>query len=592
MTSDVVVVDFETEAIASRPAFPPRPVGVSIALPGKQPRYYGWGHPTGNNCTVAEGRAALGAVWNRPLLFHNAKFDMAVAVDGMGLPDLPWSQVHDTLFLLFLADPHSPSLSLKPSAHRLLGMAPTESDAVRDWLIEARIVKRNASKDWGAHISKAPGDLVGLYANGDVLRTRELFNYLNPKVISAGMGEAYDRERRLLTHILRYEARGLRVDRNGLTRELAGMESAILDVENALREYAGLGDLESFDKREELADRLIRHGHVAELPRTAKGRVSTTRTALVGALKDPELARLLAYRGAAHTCLSTFLRPWEEQSRSSGRLFPEWNQVRGDEYGTRSGRLSSSNPNFQNIPKVFQLPVPPGFPELPVLRGLVLPEEECVWVSADFQAQEIRMLAHFAEGALEKMYIENPDLDAHARAAELISARINRPIDRKATKVIAFSLLYGAGLVTTASRLGTDQLTAHQIKHAYLDVLPGVRQFQREVTAAAEAGGVTSWGGRVLTAPHGRNYALVNYLIQGSSADYTKQAILDYEEEPGPSAFLCTVHDEINVSAPEDRVSESVEAVRSVMEKDRLSVPMRADITVGPTWGSQKSWKK
>jgi DNA polymerase I-like protein with 3'-5' exonuclease and polymerase domains len=504
---------------------------------------------------------------------------------------VPWQNIHDTLLLLFLNNPHAQSLKLKDSAYSLLKMPPDESDRLHDWLIEAGFVKRS-HKEWGAHISKAPGDLVGEYANGDVIRTWELFKYLHPRIDSAGMLEAYDRERQLLSHVLRYEPQGLRVDRSGLTDALYTYQCVLSNVEDDLRTYEGLRGIESFDQRVALAKGLIAGGHVKSLPRTAKGATSTARDVLLGSIVTPELSQLLAYRGQLHTCLSTFLAPWEEQSRSTGRLFPSWNQVRGeDEYGTRSGRFSSSNPNFQNIPKQFKMDPPACYPPLPVLRRLILPDEGGTWVSADFHSQEIRVLAHFAEGKLEEMYRSNPDLDAHTTAAELISARIGRPIDRKATKIIAFSLLYGAGVAKTAERLGTDYLTAQLIKNAYLDVLPGVREFQRDVTKMAARGGAVSWGERVLTAPEGRDYALVNYLIQGSSADLTKQAIIDYEAAPKTSRFLSTVHDEVNISAPTDNLAAEIEHLREVMERDRLSVPMRAEITFGPSWGEQKPWK-
>jgi len=129
----VHVIDFETEGIEQRPHFPPRPVGVSIRKAGeRRSRYYAWGHPTGNNCTMEEGVRALRQVWedsHTPILAHNAKFEYAVATEVLGLPEIPWERVHDTQYLLFLHNPHAKTLSLKPSSEDLLGLPPEEPGA-------------------------------------------------------------------------------------------------------------------------------------------------------------------------------------------------------------------------------------------------------------------------------------------------------------------------------------------------------------------------------------------------------------------------------------------------------------------------------
>ena len=101
----VWTVDFETLPIGPRPDhYPPKPTGVSIRHIDGTSRYYAWGHPTGNNCSWEDAARVLRAVWaeDRPVVFHNAKFDLAVAYEHFGLPELPWQRVHDTMFLAFL----------------------------------------------------------------------------------------------------------------------------------------------------------------------------------------------------------------------------------------------------------------------------------------------------------------------------------------------------------------------------------------------------------------------------------------------------------------------------------------------------------
>lgn len=137
---EVTVVDFETLPIEPRPHYPPRPVGVSIQLPEERcGRYYAWGHVSGgNNCSLDDARRVLKRVWaGGHLLFQNGKFDVDVAETHMGAARIADPLlVHDTMFLLFLHDPHAKSLSLKPSAERILDMKPTEQQAVGRWLVD------------------------------------------------------------------------------------------------------------------------------------------------------------------------------------------------------------------------------------------------------------------------------------------------------------------------------------------------------------------------------------------------------------------------------------------------------------------------
>ncbi len=114
-------LDFETHGIQPWPDYPPKPVGLSVMFPDGSTQYLAWGHPSGNNTTEQSARELLQSCWHEELLFHNSSFDIEVAMKWFGLP-YP-RKVDDTLFLLFLYDPHASSLSLKPSAKRILGIA-------------------------------------------------------------------------------------------------------------------------------------------------------------------------------------------------------------------------------------------------------------------------------------------------------------------------------------------------------------------------------------------------------------------------------------------------------------------------------------
>ena len=173
----IIALDFETEGIQNRPDYPPKPVGLAVYDPTVAPVYYAWGDQTANYCDYAQARMELAEYLENPeneFVFHNAPFDCSIIEERMGLK-VPWEKVHDTMLLAFLTDPFG-ELSLKPLSEKLLGMPPDEQDAVRDWLVKHGVCRAN-DKSWGAWISKAPGDLVGEYAKGDVVRTLKLYEH-------------------------------------------------------------------------------------------------------------------------------------------------------------------------------------------------------------------------------------------------------------------------------------------------------------------------------------------------------------------------------------------------------------------------------
>lgn len=596
MSEQPPVVDFETEAIELRPAYPPKPVGVSILKSGEdKPRYYAWGHPSENNCSFEDGKRAVAEVWEHSPLFHNSRFDIEVGHVHMGL-ERPSSH-HDTLFLLFLRDPHASSHSLKPSAHRILGMPPTEQDAVRDHLAGMGFV----GKDWGAHIAKAPGRIVGEYADGDVLRTRGLFEKLYPACVEDGTVPAYQREINLVNILNQNETDGIRVDLERLERDVSQTYlPAFNRISESLEKELGWGAPEN-DAPAALAFALLSKGICREddFLKTPTGRLATNKHSLAKALAtQPALRDAIGYRGNLKTALTTFYGPWINFARRlGGRLHPQFNQTRGvGDYGTRTGRFSSSNPNFQNIPTEFAFDPPEGYPDLPAMRRYILPDEGHVLVSLDFASQEFRIMAHFAEGRAAEIYRNDPKADFHLIVSQLLEAEAGLTLPRKQVKIIGFTLLYGGGVGKLAESLGVDKGTASRIRQLYFKVVPGVAELIDDVSARGRHGqGVRTWGGRLIypepsrPGPDGRmwdfSYKLVNYLCQGSAADQTKECIIRGGYKTANRRWLGTVHDENLYSILLDRLKEEIAEIRSYMEDPTgWDVPWRCDVEYGPNW--------
>ena len=597
-----MVVDFETKEIVDNPTVdPPEPVGVSIKNPGFKSRYFAWGHPVGNNCEGPQKAQQLiheAIQQGRSLLFQNAKFDVAVMDKWWGFKP---TRIDDTLFLIFLDDPYAPTFSLKPSAHRILGIPPEEQDRLRAWILSH--VPGATPSNFGAYISKAPADVVGPYANGDVDRTWKLYERIRPRISV----QAYERELKLLPILMESERRGIRLDEERLAKDLKAWDAALEACD--ARAYAILGKKVDLGKGAQLADALEAKGLVTEWRRTPTGKRSVSRDNLMSCIAHPELAQLLAYRGALSHCLSNFARPWLALARN-GRLHPEWNQVRQsrennkDSKGTRTGRLSSTRPNFQNPPNEYEkIVIPKGLPDLPLMRQYVLPDKGYVWCKRDYSQQEMRILAHFSEGKLFERYQEDPTIDAHNETHGLIKQFAGLDLQRKYVKITGFSIVYGTGIPALSGMLGTPIDEAAQIKSAYFTALPEVRDLMEECKRSGRNGEpITTWGGRIyyveppaLDTKTNRmrtfEYKLLNYLIQGSAADCTKESIIRWAEDPGTGQFLATVHDENDIQATKETWKKDMAKLNKAMGSIEFDVKMLSDGFVGKSWAELESCK-
>lgn len=630
----IVAIDFETLPIAGRPAYPPPPVGLALHAHGMEARYLSWGHKTGrNNSTEAEAKEALWNVWRDPSaqkLFHHSKFDVAVATERWGFPMLPWDQIDDTLFLAFLLDPHSRSAGLKELAFEHLDMPPDERDGVAIW-VQANKRALEAAYPWagkvqkgkeGAWIFAAPAELVEPYACGDVIRTLRLFDYMRPHVEKLGMLPAYDRERELMPILMENERVGMRLD-FGIVEEIDKYERAFKTAEDFLRRELNASGL-NFDSDEDTAETLVLRGIVREdqfartKPTAAhpNGVLSMSKDTLFPDMfagngrhgaSGAEIASVLGYRNRLKTCLDMFMKPWADQaSINAGMISTNWNQVRSyGAGGTRTGRPSTNKHNFLNVSKSFDgrddQYAHPAFlqlPTLPLCRNYILPDEGEIFIHRDFNGQELRIFADFEQGDLWGQYQDNPRLDVHAFVGAEMESMAGRAFERTKVKTINFQSMYGGGIpaLQTALRITTQE--AKELKLFHNKALPGRVILNEEIQRIIARGGtISTWGGRLyVEEPRGADgrskvYKLINYLIQGSAADLTKQAIIDWHKHPDRTArFLVTVYDELNASASIDGMHKQMRVLKDVMEERRLTVPMLSDGKFGRSWGTAKKY--
>lgn len=602
----ILTLDFETQAIGPRPqSWPPEPVGVALLPEGGQPEYLAWGHPTGNNCTGDDAVRRIVTLLSQhdSLLCHNTPFDVAVMEERLGII---WrKRIDDTLVLSFMADPYAPSLSLKPMAERHLGMPPTERDAVRDWLIDHGVVRKSATKQWGAHIADAPGDLVGTYAIGDVVRTRALYDKLRPMVPT----DAYDREMRMARLTINMEQAGVLVDEARLGADTERFERLLAVMHDWLRDALDAPGL-VLTENDALAAALERKYGIA-LPRTTTGKLKTDKLTIAEYVPDSQVKAALRWEGAASYNLQTYMRPFMAQARAcKGRVHSQWNAVRGANErqgggGARTGRLSSS-PNMQNLKDAageqrLLAALNDLYPcewALPSIRSYIVPPVGQVIIGRDYSQIELRIAAHYEDDVIAARYRDEPLMDLHQWVVDTVWERFGVRLERRIAKNIGFGILYGAGAGAIALQAAIPYEEARTLRGVYLDALPSLRTLMNSVQDRGRNGGrIVTLGGREYGAEPPRvidgerrtfEYKLLNYLIQGSAADLMKEAMLDADYN-GLDLRL-SVHDELVCYAPADDWRRHMDWLAKSMDENalvkRIDVPVLSQGYMGTNWAT------
>jgi DNA polymerase-1 len=369
------------------------------------------------------------------------------------------------------------------------------------------------------------------------------------------------------------------------------------------------------DSDEEVAAALKRAKIVKEFPKTPTGRDSISKKNLtVEFFSDPNVFRVLYYRNALSTVLSHSMRKWlEEGSRKKGYIHREWNQVRqshgNDKFsGARSGRITVSD--LQNITKDFmdrgdgyEHPAFAGVPELPLVRKYILPDPGQLLGHSDFDQQELKLVAHFEEGALAEEYKRDPKTDIHTFVQNLVHEVSGKLYARRPIKIVDFRTVYGGGVQGLSDQLHIPYSEAKEIIGNWKKALPDVVRLDKGLKERFGKGlHVRTLGGRIYfvkppaIAKKGKrkgqkivfDYTALNYLIQPSAADQTKQSIINYHKHPKRKAhLLLTVHDEINNSLDPKRAREELLVLRECMlGAFKLDVPVTTTLKLGPNWGS------
>jgi len=573
-------------------------VGYAVAVDGWS-GYIPIRHLGGGNLDEKQVNKWLRKVFECPAdkIMHNAQYDlgwikrMGFTVNG---------RIIDTMLVASLLDENRFSYSLNALAYEHLGKTKSEKALVQ--------AAREFGVDPKAEMWKMPAMYVGPYAEVDAVLTLELWNYFSTMLGKEDLWSIANTELDLLPCLVDMTMRGVRIDVNRVERTRDMLLKREKEVMKEVKRLTGT-DLEiwaaqslskAFDKLD------------IAYPKTEKGAPSFTKQYLN---ENPHpVAKLVVEARNLNKTSGTFINTIIKHCRSDGRIHSHINQIRSDDGGTVSGRISMSNPNLQQIPA--------RDPELgPMIRSLFLPEEGEQWAAIDYSQQEPRILVHYAhvygktrgiplEGAAEfvEAYNTDPSTDFHTMVAEMTN------IPRKQAKTINLGLMYGMGVNKMAESLDIPVEEAKKLVKQYHDRVPFVKGLMTGVmnrlNEKSSAGAIRSLGGRkcrfemwepdtfamnkalpyreavetygpTTRLKRAYTYKALNRLIQASAADMTKKAMVAlYKEGKLP---LVQIHDEIAMSVKNvDEAKEIAKVMENVLP---LEVPSKCDVEIGPSWG-------
>jgi DNA polymerase I-like protein with 3'-5' exonuclease and polymerase domains len=562
--------------------------GIAIAVDGWK-GYFPIRHEGGGNFDEKIVKRQVKKIMELPCdkIFHNASYDVGwlrwwgVEIKG---------KIIDTLIAAPLIDENRFRYSLNE-----LG-----KDYLKDTKSEALLYE--AAKEWGvdakAEMWKLPPMYVGPYAEQDADLTLRLWQFFKVELIKQELSSIFDLETRLFPCLLDMKTNGVCVDLQKASHIKVDLNKKEKDILYQIKKdtgidvdvWAAVSVAKAFDKLKIRYERTPKSGQ----PKFDKNFLTTH--------KHP-LARMIVQAREFNKARTTFIDTILTHEHK-GRIHADIHQMRGETGGTVTGRFSYSSPNLQQIPARNK--------DIgPMIRSIFVPNEKCEWGSFDYSQQEPRVLVHFAaltsgglKGAdevIESYKHEDPDF--HQAVADMAG------IDRRTAKTINLGMMYGMGKGKLASELGLDKDETEDLFTQFHANVPFVKQLMEQATRKAENVGFLrtllgrkcrfdTWEPRAFgihkplplwqaEKEYGRDlkrawtYKALNRLIQGSSADMTKKAMVDLYEQGVVSHIQ--VHDELNCSIESP---DQAKKIKEVMENTvELKVPLKVDMEIGPSWG-------
>lgn len=516
------------------------------------------------------------------LFFHNGAFDLRFLY-RVGLNQ--WeAEFSDTMINAVLINEFEPSFSLD-NLSKSAGVA-AKKVTIYDYLLNTFPEVRAAPKQAMGHFWRLRGDDKEAveYAEGDGTTTWQLRDWQIKKILDQELAQVHKVESDMIPVLARMMTHGVRIDEGRLEE---------VKIEVARRRDRALATLpEGFNSRSpvQVKGLMMDYGYT-DWPLTPKGSPSFNEQWLM----TNSIGRDIVAVRKFNNILASFLEPMSDVHMWNGRVHTEYNQLRGDEYGTITGRLSSSNPNLQQVPKRNK--------EIARLyRSIFIPEEGHIWGAADYSQMEPRLLAYYSRSrVLMDGYLADPPLDAHLSVAKAMNPNweelndVERKERRENGKRVNQTLVTGGGKRVIVERYGVDPNEVDRIWNDYFNAMPEIKQLQkRAANKMKERGYVLSLlGRRARLLDPNKAYIAVNRLLQCGNADCLKYKMVEIDKylrsENYKVRMLNNCHDALDYSfAEEDRkIYEECLRIMTTFDdtsKIKLDLPIAVDAGEGPNW--------
>ncbi len=526
---------------------------------------------------------------------HNGPFDVGM-MRREGI-QLPTGRIHDTRLMAHTLSPVG-SLALKNLAVRLVDPRAAYGQQV---LEEA--IGRNGGWNW----ANIPIDYepYWVYAALDTVLTVQLSNVLYPQVL-ADAPKSYELELAVQWITERMERRGVRVDRRYAQESYDSLTAYVGQAEKWCKDAYGIYP----GSTSKVIEILQRDGVVLE-KRTKSGALSLDKEVLedVAARYQHPLAQVVLGRRQAQKIAGTNMRAYLDLSQYDGLIHASINTVggyaknqfeSGGQGGVRTGRMSMNDPNLQNVPTRTK--------EGKKIRDVFLAREDHTWVKSDFGQIEMRMMALYSDPfhpGLREAFEAPGDFFVNMGKLIFDDADFTKADPRRQfVKNGGYAKAYGAGIGKFAKTVGTTEEQAALFMLQFDRAYPGIGKFQRDVERRArltlneegEAYVRSSLTGRRFVGEEHSLYKLVNYYIQGGAAEVMKMKIIEADAAGLGPYMLFPVHDELDFDFPNEILPEALQAVRAVMNDDRIlaPIPLTSSIATGQRWGSlveEEEWR-
>ena len=599
-------VDVETDGLSVDAGNRLCGIGVSISETSGDIKtfYFPFRHNAGQNLELTYLDDLLTTMSCRThLIGYNLKFDLRfLEEDGL---DLRYKTLIDTMLLVRLtAHSEVRDFGLTKTIKRLYGEEEAQYELEMKKELRRELAKLDPPvKTSSGNYSLGSVELIGPYCEKDVYYTYKLYNELLPKVESSGQLDVLHMQYDLTRVLYEMECTGVKIDTDYAQESINKVKDQQAKVEQQI--YALVGKEFNMRSTVELGEVFHELGIYSSL-KTQKGAESWS----VKALKeiDHPLAILIRQYRALYKLSSTYLEPYLE-TEILHTSFCNW--------GTITGRLSSREPNLQNIPRThfklenLDLDVTTtqddwGFkgegyydekdPTQVAMRRLFIPREDYQFVSFDYSQMEVRVFLSYLDNPEMQDLLNRTDVDFHSETAKIAFGSDETHPDfkehRQMAKSITFGIMYGIGTWLLSQQMQTTMPKAAQYKKRYLDSITGAKEFIDGVEKAVEdRGWIKNRYGRVYKVLPEFSYKGVNYLVQGTSADILNERLIEISEflADKKSRMLLQVHDEIIFEIHNTEMDSIIEPIVNLMQSNSLNIPLFVDQEIcTPSWANKQ----